>query len=521
MQISTLRTQLSSALLEFAWDEWAQMGVLAAARRDDRWAQDPEALLLLTLEVARDDPRLFDELLDWLVQNEPLTSARRLRTLCDGAEDERLSGAVLEWVARQRRPHAPGRQLESGPGEAEALFRSADLPVLRTDPVFSAFGFTRPPAEASGKSREPDVTSPINFAFRLRQLLGVGARAEALRYLLTADIESASVADVAGSSGYSKRNIQEALTALNSAGAVTLTSNGGEQRFAVDRSRWAHLLDLEPHELPVYRDWPTLLGALRRILRWLGQPELEMLSDYLRASQAADLLDLVRPELSRAGVIMPAQLGGERSWTDLEATIEYALFWLAPGSDTSGRPAAFEIIPDASEGYWWRLTTTGGRIVASSAEAYASRAATRAAAERLRGVPQSLSFRVMADVGAYRWNIVAENGRILAASTESFATERDAERAARDARDLVAGAAPPPDERSKSANPGRRHVTLRPDGRWQVQSEGATRAGSTHATQADAVRAAKRQALKTPGGAEVIVHERDGSIRSSDVVMQS
>jgi uncharacterized protein YegP (UPF0339 family) len=511
MQISALRDQLRTALLEFAWDEWAQMGVLTAVRRESRWAQDPEALLLLTLEVARDDPRLFDEILDWLVRNEPLISVRRLRTLCDGPEDERISAAVLEWVRRQRRPRAQDRELERKTEEVEPLFRDADLPALRTDPVFSAFGFTRPPAEPSGKSREPDFRAPINFAFRLRQLLGVAARPEALRYLLTAELESATVAAVAKPSGYSKRNVQEALNSLHAAGAATLASNGGEQRFAVDRSRWAHLLDLEPHELPVYRDWPTSLGALRRIVRWLGRPELEALSDYLRASQAADLLDVVRPELSRAGMLMPARLGGERSWTDLENTIEYALSWLAPRSGTSGRPAAFEIIPDASEGHWWRVTTAAGRIVATSAEAYASRAAARAAAERVRRESRRFSFRVMPDAGAFRWNIVAENGRILAASTESFTTQGHAERAARGARNLLAGAAPP-------SNPVRRHVTLRPDGLWQVHAEDAKRSASTHATQADAVRSARRQALNAMGETEVIVHGRDGRIRSSDTV---
>jgi len=127
----------------------------------------------------------------------------------------------------------------------------------------------------------------------------------------------------------------------------------------------------------------------------------------------------------------------------------------------------------------------------------------------------------MPDAGAYRWIIVAENGRILAASTESFATERDAERAARQARDLAAGAEPPSDGQSTSVNRSRRHIMLRPDGRWQVRAEGATRAASTHATQSDAVRSATRHALNTPGGAEVIVHEPDGRIRSSDTVMQS
>ena len=159
--------------------------------------------------------------------------------------------------------------------EPEPFFRRADLPLLRTDPVFGAFGFSRPPAEPSGKSREPDLTAPINFAFRLRHLLGVGTRAEAVRYLLTADIESATVSEVAASSGYAKRNIQEALTSLAAAGVATLAASGGEQRFAVNRARWAYLLGLEPDEIPMHRDWPTLLEALRRILRWLMRPDLE------------------------------------------------------------------------------------------------------------------------------------------------------------------------------------------------------------------------------------------------------
>ena len=109
----------------------------------------------MTFEVARDDPRLFDEVLDWLVRNEPLVSLRRLRTLCEGPEDERLSAAAIEWMQRQRRPSARGPQLSVTTGNTEPLFRDADLPTPRTDPVFSAFGFARPLAEPSGKSRGP------------------------------------------------------------------------------------------------------------------------------------------------------------------------------------------------------------------------------------------------------------------------------------------------------------------------------------------------------------------------------
>lgn len=52
---------------------------------------------------------------------------------------------------------------------------------------------------------------------------------------------------------------------------------------------------------------------------------------------------------------------------------------------------------------------------------------------------------------------------------------------------------------------------------WEVRAAEAQRATSTHRTQADAVAAARRLAMKT-GGAEVVVHRADGRIRDRDTV---
>jgi hypothetical protein len=63
------------------------------------WSQDIEALLLLTFEVARADPRLFDEVLDWLVTNEHLISVRRLRTLAkpSASTERRARARAARW----------------------------------------------------------------------------------------------------------------------------------------------------------------------------------------------------------------------------------------------------------------------------------------------------------------------------------------------------------------------------------------------------------------------------------------
>jgi len=61
------------------------------------------------------------------------------------------------------------------------------------------------------------------------------------------------------------------------------------------------------------------------------------------------------------------------------------------------------------------------------------------------------------------------------------------------------------------------HIVKRPPEGWEVRSSGAQRATSVHRTQADAVAAARRLALKS-GGAEVVVHRADGRIRDIDTV---
>lgn len=62
-----------------------------------------------------------------------------------------------------------------------------------------------------------------------------------------------------------------------------------------------------------------------------------------------------------------------------------------------------------------------------------------------------------------------------------------------------------------------RHVTPRPDGRWQVIKPGATRASVVTDTQRDAVSRA-RDIVHNAGGGEVRIQGRDGRIRDSDTI---
>jgi hypothetical protein len=106
-------------------------------------------------------------------------------------------------------------------------------------------------------------------------------------------VESHTAQVVTRSAAYAKRNVQEALTSLEEAGAVEVVRAGSEQWYTVDRARWASLLG---DDLPHHRDWPQLLTGLRELLRWLDRPELDETSDYLRSSQAREVLERVQAD---------------------------------------------------------------------------------------------------------------------------------------------------------------------------------------------------------------------------------
>ncbi|HET9676276.1 MAG TPA: hypothetical protein VFP21_02070 [Solirubrobacterales bacterium] len=314
MQLSDLREQMQSRLSVFLWDQWGQLGIQVPVTRQDHWAADPEALVLLSLEVGRDEPRLIDEVLDWLVVNERLISVQRLRNLIIDEEDRALVEGTIGWLAGQRRrARLTPKGAEEAPLRRQSFYRRLNHVTAEPDPAFLAQGLLKPPVEPRLHSQPPDLGAPIAFAFRLRALLGFGARAEAMRVILTIDAPWMSVQAVAASTAYTKRNIQEALGQLRAAGALSSSVLGNEQRFQAPRQRWADFLALD--EFPAHRDWPQLFAAYRHLLRWVVAHETAGLSPYMLASEARTLAEELSDDLRFAGVPFDASgPSGEDYW---------------------------------------------------------------------------------------------------------------------------------------------------------------------------------------------------------------
>jgi hypothetical protein len=311
MRISELRTTVNRGLLDFAWGQWSQLGVSASVTGSDRWAADPEALILFTLGIARRDPRLFDEVLDWFALNQKLLSMQRLRNLTARFPvDANLVAAAVAW-AREPVPtdvlvsYKRAVKVQPKADQTKQPVFSPDVLgfVSKADPIFAEYGFIRPVVVRSGKSREPDLGRPVNFAFRLRQLLGPGSRSEVMRILLTYRDGPLDAACIADEVAFAKRNASEALAALAASGAISATWSGNERHFRARQEPWAVLLGID--DMPAFVSWVHLLPAALEISTWLDEKADSVESDYLLASQARSLIDKVGRDLQAAGVDVP------------------------------------------------------------------------------------------------------------------------------------------------------------------------------------------------------------------------
>jgi len=306
--LSDLRDRARQGFLEFAWRQWAQAGLSANITDADRWAIDPEALILFTIEVARRDPRLFDEMLDWLTGNRRLLSMQRLRNLTARFPvDPGLVGAVLAWAGEPVPSlHGPKSQQKHDRHPEHVPVFSPDIVgfIGEPDPAFAERGYIRPRVFRSGKSGEPDARRPVNLAFQLRHLFGPGSRSEVMRILLTFTDGPLDAARISDEAGFAKRNVSDTLAGLSASRVVTARWAGNERIFLAHRDKWATLLEAGPSAryLPVFVSWVHLFPASLEILAWLEKEAETTDSEYLISSRARDLMERVTPSLQIAGL---------------------------------------------------------------------------------------------------------------------------------------------------------------------------------------------------------------------------
>ena len=175
--------------------------------------------------------------------------------------------------------------------------------VGEPDPTFAEYGYSRPRAPRSGKSRAPDIGIPANFTFQLRYLFGPGSRSEVMRVLLTLHDGSLDAARISDESGFAKRNVSDTLVGLVASRVVKARWSGNERHFSAVRDKWAPLLEVgtSGKQVPAFVSWVHLFPAALAIFAWLDDEAESGDSDYLISSRARGLMQHVTGDLDIAG----------------------------------------------------------------------------------------------------------------------------------------------------------------------------------------------------------------------------
>ncbi len=302
-------------ILDFLWRKWSAIGVAGGARDEEKWVIDPEALLVFSLDMARYDPRLFDEILDWLVANGKWIDSQRLRGILKNKPEtiRRLFSAAALYISKEakslKRKWSPFARLTKRESDfkPEILFKTGEgiaHPEPRAEEKnFAKYGFLREKFQLRGMSKPPPVTAPGNLRFLLRPLMGVGSRSECIVYLLTH--EGGHPAEIAKKIGISKMAVRNMLIDLADSGLVLTRHKGNRMiEYWLTTWRWGEFIygpDYSEDKLPIWMDWISLFSALRKIWKVLEEVSATE-SEYLKSSKLREAMESLRNELANTGL---------------------------------------------------------------------------------------------------------------------------------------------------------------------------------------------------------------------------
>jgi hypothetical protein len=307
---ASFRTLLLEKLLDWLWRSWSAFGVAGhggAARPDV--VIDPECLVLASSVWARYDPRLFDEILDWLCLHGSLINLQRLRNLQRTGLGDAGVLAGMSAVLLEHSGQVKWKALKPKSGHTGALrplflsLEESSAAWGAPEPLFAAQGFHRGRLELRQLSQHPSPRLAPNLWLKLRSLFGTTTRAEIMLQLLTAG--PATAAKMAGSTSFTARAVLVTLREMALSGHVQepparprvrpergqpapVRHRGPSAAYSLRVEDWAFLRTwTEPSGFPARQPVAPLLTICQRLFAFEGKPGT---SADMQALQIRELL---------------------------------------------------------------------------------------------------------------------------------------------------------------------------------------------------------------------------------------
>ena len=194
---------------------------------------DPEALVLFSLELRREERRLID-FAAWLARTAPhLVSVQRVKSVARNFDASGL--ALFAKMATQSGDRRWSRLASEAPEDSWRPGKGSS--TLNLDQLAA-------------------------LTLKLRAGFGPGTRADVLSFLIGFSGARATIREIAAATAYTATAVRSALQDMQAAGFVT-SSRQGTAAYETDSEKWLMLLYDRQLAAPRVRDWAGLFRFVR------------------------------------------------------------------------------------------------------------------------------------------------------------------------------------------------------------------------------------------------------------------
>lgn len=284
--VAGLAAMLVAAVAPAVREQWRSLGAVHGQDGAASTIIDPEALLLVSLWLIPREPVLGPVVHDWVARWSDLLSVQRTRNLAKAFPAS--VGPALRAVATTA--YERGKDFRWSPVIKEAgpsTESEMDSPPGRD---------TRLPAGITRLAVERDALLVLRF----RMAFGVGARADALAYLLARGSAWSSVTEIAQATGYTPSAIRRALDRMAEAEIVMMVDDG-TTRYRCDATPWATLLGLRETVEP-WRYWLQHFTFVATFVDWADGIARRKLTAYAITEALRGVARSFRPTDDRDGL---------------------------------------------------------------------------------------------------------------------------------------------------------------------------------------------------------------------------
>lgn len=282
MSLKNYRNELKNALLDLAWSQWTALGVAGHAKEYTANVIDVEALVLFTLFIGQHDQRLFDSMQDWLQKNGRFVNMQRLANLHkkNGCKNTNILSYLAANLATFENRLKWNKLTKSTTDitEVKPLFK--DIPSIdkqAKDTIALQYGLERNPYKFAGKQTAFNAQNTATLQLKLRGFFGVNSRAEVMLILLCNDY--CKNQDIAGSTGFSWRSIQDILFEMTYSGIVSATQSKKSRLYHLSNvEKWNSIFEISEDYQTKFPVWSDIFFSLEQLYETLENPKLDNVS---------------------------------------------------------------------------------------------------------------------------------------------------------------------------------------------------------------------------------------------------